>query len=477
MRHKHNKRKEAFVKSQKAPKRRIKEDRDKDVFKRRKFIKNVVEDEQKANTEEQSSSEEEEEEATGYGQMMQMFGGNVMDNHAIESDSEEEGDGSDGEVEDEEELGEEQADKREGSSDPEADPEAESDEDDEGAGELSDEEPDNGETEDTEDLEEEEANEADLLSLTGDPFSAHFELDIDQSLMAAVDDKSKWKTTNIKMPCLGNLQVQTLNIDHNVNEVKKLMDDEEDDAQLRQAQRQLISCVPNPDKTPQLFLKQKLAHVERDSFEEEVLGILSQYKDFMFTDRSKENAEQIRRMYTLHVLNHVLKTRTKILNNNAKHEARSEGDEKLRDQGFSRPKVLIIVPFKESCRSIVEHLIRWFSPEKAKGSVSNRKRFNEDYAKVETVRKDKPDDFYDTFQGDIDDSFKLGISVSKKTLKLYTDFYSSDIIIASPLGLRLVTGVEGEGGARTDTDFLSSVEVVVVDQAEVLPAYYLHISL
>ena len=92
MRHKHNKRKEAFVKSQKAPKRRIKEDRDKDVFKRRKFIKNVVEDEQKTNTEEQSSSEEEEETVTGYGQMMQMFGGNVMDNHAIESDSEEEGD-------------------------------------------------------------------------------------------------------------------------------------------------------------------------------------------------------------------------------------------------------------------------------------------------------------------------------------------------------------------------------------------------
>merc|ERR1719192_2199103 len=158
-----------------------------------------------------------------------MFGGNVMDNHAIESDSEEEGDGS-------EEVGEEQADKREGNSDSEDDPEAESDEDDEGAGVLSDEEPDNGEVEDTEELEEEEANEADLQLMTGDPFSAHFELDIDQSLMAAVDDKSKWKTTNIKMPCLGNLQVQTLNIDHKVNEVKKLMDDEKDDAQLRQAQ-------------------------------------------------------------------------------------------------------------------------------------------------------------------------------------------------------------------------------------------------
>ena len=54
----------------------------------------------------------------------------------------------------------------------------------------------------------------------------------------------------------------------------------------------------------------------------------------------------------------------------------------------------------------------------------------------------------------------------KKTIKLYTDFYSSDIIITSPLGLRLVTGVEGQGG-KTDTDFLSSIEMLIVDQAEV----------
>ena len=107
---------------------------------------------------------------------------------------------------------------------------------------------------------------------------------------------------------------------------------------------------------------------------------------------------------------------------------------------------MIVVPFKESCRSIVEILIQLFAPDKVRGNIANRKRFNEDYAEVETVRKDKPDDFYDIFSGDVDDSFKLGIAVTKKTLKLYTDFYSSDIIICSPLGLRLVTGVEGEGG-------------------------------
>ena len=68
----------------------------------------------------------------------------------------------------------------------------------------------------------------------------------------------------------------------------------------------------------------------------------------------------------------------------------------------------------------------------------------------------KPDDFYKTFCGNIDDGFKIGISVTKKAVKLYTDFYSSDILIASPLGLRLVL--------ETDADFLSSIELLVMDQ-------------
>ena len=54
-------------------------------------------------------------------------------------------------------------------------------------------------------------------------------------------------------------------------------------------------------------------------------------------------------------------------------------------------------------------------------------------------------------------SFKLGIAVTKKTLKLYTDFYNSDIIIASPLGVRLVLGTEGE--KDRNYDFLNSIEV------------------
>lgn len=46
--------------------------------------------------------------------------------------------------------------------------------------------------------------------------------------------------------------------------------------------------------------------------------------------------------------------------------------------------------------------------------------------------------------------------------QLYADFYQSDIILASPLGLRYIMG----STSRTDiqTDFLTSVEILILDQ-------------
>jgi U3 small nucleolar RNA-associated protein 25 len=50
-------------------------------------------------------------------------------------------------------------------------------------------------------------------------------------------------------------------------------------------------------------------------------------------------------------------------------------------------------------------------------------------------------------------------------LQLYADFYSADIIVASPLGLRVIVGAEGE--EDRDFDFLASVEILVLDQADI----------
>lgn len=49
-------------------------------------------------------------------------------------------------------------------------------------------------------------------------------------------------------------------------------------------------------------------------------------------------------------------------------------------------------------------------------------------------------------------------------LRLFADFYQSDIIIASPLGLRFVI----ESSQEKSFDFLSSIEVLVLHQADVM---------
>lgn len=48
-------------------------------------------------------------------------------------------------------------------------------------------------------------------------------------------------------------------------------------------------------------------------------------------------------------------------------------------------------------------------------------------------------------------------------VKLFTEFYQSDVIVASPLGLHLAMEEK-----RGDADFLSSLDLLLLDQADVL---------
>lgn len=56
------------------------------------------------------------------------------------------------------------------------------------------------------------------------------------------------------------------------------------------------------------------------------------------------------------------------------------------------------------------------------------------------------------------------------SMRLFSDFYISDVIIASPIALKLAieNGSDGSENSKVDSDFLSSLEIVYMHQADVL---------
>lgn len=94
-------------------------------------------------------------------------------------------------------------------------------------------------------------------------------------------------------------------------------------SELKKSQYELITSKIIKEKGQTDFLKGNLKrHLEKlptmNPMQLEMLKAFNTYKDFYFPQRTFENGESIRFVYTLHALNHILKTRDKIVNNNAK---------------------------------------------------------------------------------------------------------------------------------------------------------------
>ncbi|KAH9254394.1 hypothetical protein BASA81_007507 [Batrachochytrium salamandrivorans] len=279
--------------------------------------------------------------------------------------------------------------------------------------------------------------------------------------------------------------------------------------------------------------------------------LISSYSDVMFESRDLFNAAELREMYVLHVCNHLFTYRDLVIRHDAK---RGTGDVPvLRDQGFTRPRILVLLPYKSSCFRFIKLLIELF-PNKTR--VKNLDRFVEEFGpageeegeekedkpavdwrafqrhckssesytefdfaerthpgmtEAEAMGKPpKPADWHASFEENPDEDFRLGVSMlGPKSLKLYSGFYESDLIVASPLGLRLATkqametqGAGGDDGdddhvdeedeinedevldikqkkqltrkqqkkakdEEEDVDFLSSIEILIVDEADV----------
>jgi len=219
--------------------------------------------------------------------------------------------------------------------------------------------------------------------------------------------------------------------------------------------------------TKDIRLKQRLVDNAQevlgvfDKVEQTVAPSLFDYQDVMFGARTPTNAHRLRDMACLHALNHILKTRDRVLKNNSKLAAASEDvNAEYRDQGFTRPKVLFLLETKQACVRAIDSITKLHDFEQQE----NKKRFIDSFSQPEDkFSDDKPDDFRELFEGNDENEFRVGVKLTRKTLKMYSTFYNSDIILASALGLR--RAIESNE-KKKDYDFLSSIEIVFMEQAD-----------
>jgi U3 small nucleolar RNA-associated protein 25 len=278
-----------------------------------------------------------------------------------------------------------------------------------------------------------------------------------------------------------------------------------------------------------------------DAMAKVLLPYLSTYCDTILDGRDNTCDDAMLTPILLHACMHVFRARTKVIKHNTKikkkmtemslkNEGGGEDRKKKKDaaadlpggahqdQGFARPRILILCPFRGVALKCIENMLQIYGDNT---SVANLDKFRKEYgfddedeededdedddedeeddedvggnndqitekskkrkAKKKAKRRlpkgdaGKPEDWKADFRQNIDDDFKIGVQINPGHgkgsgadkgvyVRLYSDFFISDIIVASPLGLRFII----ENGPKDSADFLSSIEMVVLHQADIL---------
>lgn len=303
----------------------------------------------------------------------------------------------------------------------------------------------NNEAEDTE--EESELDPEAQRDDKSDPFVKHLFNELSDSLLKSVQSVPMEVESHVEnWPVLGELQIQIPRCEEQKQNVEQTENNKQDLSQLNTLEEKKtfaekgaiprrITTKTTPEELhvkSQIIPNLKKANgrvgeinsenpLPLSSFQAELFSIVNNYQDLYYPERNFDNCDEIRFVYCLHAINHIVKTRTKVLHHNAKlNKKDNEIPEEFRDQGLVRPKVLIIVPFKDSAFRVVKTLIDVLLKED-KGNVFNKNRFVEDYTGNEIVmpkKNPKPEDYEMIFRGNVSDDFKIGLTVTKKSLKV-----------------------------------------------------------
>ncbi|KAG2769936.1 hypothetical protein JG687_00016961 [Phytophthora cactorum] len=218
----------------------------------------------------------------------------------------------------------------------------------------------------------------------------------------------------------------------------------------------------------------------RGSVEHTLSQQISAYTDVFFAGQTYENTEKLRQLSAMHVLNHVLKARDTVTRNNERIKKQSEENKEYRDQGFCRASVLVLLPLRSSAVAFVNQLLKLL-PSNV-DTFHNKDRFFSEFGSAKDEESEASSDedkkewqrVFD--EGNNDDCFQLGLSFSRKAVRFYSEYHHADIILASPLGLRQQLGdevamldeAETSDDVKLSSDFLSTIEVCIVDSASLM---------
>lgn len=315
-------------------------------------------------------------------------------------------------------------------------------------------EEDNDDDEEEEEIEDDENEEIeDDNNEHGDPFEVHFGVDDEAVAAKAALLSARW-------PVAHKAKVGAYAVTTHASPGEKTAACEAPRAQTLGApvKKRVADAFAARHPEPFSPLEQELAH-----------HIFS-YRDVLYASRTYDNTVH-RKLYAAHVLNHVFKTRDRVLKNNdvlknyhsAQQQGKATGPEpEPRDQGFTRPKVLILLPTRNAAYEVVEQLIGMSGA----AQQENRRRFKAQFHADGGPPDLKPADFRAMFHGNLNDFFSIGLKFTRKSVKLYASFYGADILVALPIGLAMI--LEDPKQAKREYDFLSSIEVLVVDRANEL---------
>jgi len=188
--------------------------------------------------------------------------------------------------------------------------------------------------------------------------------------------------------------------------------------------------------------------------------------------------EALRSAAAAHAINHVLKTRKRIVRNNERLAHAADAGNHMdppRDQAFTRPKVLLLLPLRSlALRWLRDHIFPLAGPGT---QIENRRPFESSFGLPEDEADplEAPDapanfpiDHLENFRGNSDDNFRFGIKITRKAWRVVmppaneAKLMDCDIIVASPLAIKMAAEREDS------TDILASIEILVCDGTDVM---------